>query len=380
MTRNISILGSTGSVGIQTLDVARNLGIRVSGLAANLNIDLLEAQAREFRPAAVAMGSKILAAELEDRLEGLGIEVFHGLEGIKKIASIAEADTVVTSIVGIAGLIPTMEAIRHGKNIALANKETLVTAGNLVIDEAARYGVRILPVDSEHSAILQCLEGNRAKDISRLILTASGGPFRGRKTMELENISVAEALKHPNWKMGSKITIDSATLMNKGLEVIEAKWLFDIEPERISVLVHPQSIIHSMVEYVDGTVIAQLGSTDMRIPIQYALTYPERAENNFSRLDFMKHKALTFEEPDYDTFTCLNLAFEALKAGGTMPAAMNAANEVAVSLFLNNRISFNSIPQIISRVMEKHIVNINPMIEDIIETDRWARGAVGGMV
>ena len=379
MTKNISILGSTGSVGVQTLDVARNLGIRISGLSANFNIDLLEAQAREFRPSVVAIGNRNLAAELEERLEGLGTEVLYGIEGMKKVASAPEADIVVTSIVGIAGLIPTMEAIRHGKNIALANKETLVTAGNLVIEEAARHKVKLLPVDSEHSAIFQCLEGNQAKDLKRLILTASGGPFRGRKATELSNISVAEALNHPNWKMGSKITIDSATLMNKGLEVIEAKWLFDVEPERISVLVHPQSIIHSMVEYVDGTVIAQLGSTDMRIPIQYALTYPERAENTFPKLDFMKHKALTFEEPDYGTFTCLKLAYEALRAGGTMPAALNAANEVAVSLFLNNEISFSSIPKIIARVMDKHIVNINPVIEDIIETDRWAREAVGGI-
>jgi 1-deoxy-D-xylulose-5-phosphate reductoisomerase len=299
---------------------------------------------------------------------------------MKKIASLEEADTVVTSIVGIAGLIPTMEAIRHSKNIALANKETLVTAGSIVIEEANRYGVKILPVDSEHSAIFQCMEGNRAEDVERLILTASGGPFRGRKPSEMKNITVEEALKHPNWKMGSKITIDSATLMNKGLEVIEAKWLFGMEPDRISVVVHPQSIIHSMVEYVDGSVIAQLGSPDMRIPIQLALTYPERARNGFSKLDLLKQKALTFEEPDMEAFPCLGLAFEALKAGGTMPAAMNAANEVAVSLFLDRRIGFNDIPVVINRVMEMHIVNIKPVLEDIIEVDKWARETVGGII
>lgn len=377
MNKNISILGSTGSIGVQTLDVARNLGIKVSGLAANSNIDLLEVQAREFRPRAVAVGNDKLAAVLSQKLNGLGIEVLYGTQGMKEIASLDEADTVVTSIVGIAGLIPTMEAIRHHKNIALANKETLVTAGSLVTEEAARNGVKIFPVDSEHSAIFQCLAGNRMEDVLRLILTASGGPFRGRKPSEMKTIKVEDALKHPNWKMGSKITIDSATLMNKGLEVIEARWLFGIELNRISVLVHPQSIIHSMVEYMDGTVIAQLGSPDMRIPIQLALTYPERVCNQFPKLNLLKQKALTFEEPDYEAFPCLKLAFEALKAGGTMPAVMNGANEVAVSLFLKGKIGFSDIPGIISRVMNKHAVNINPVIEDIIEVDRWAREAVG---
>lgn len=380
MTKNVSILGSTGSVGVQTLDVVRNLKIKVSGLAANSNIDLLEAQAREFLPRAVAVWNEHLAGVLAERMKDLEIEVLSGLDGMKKIASLDEADTVAVSIVGIAGLIPTMEAIRHHKNVALSNKETLVTAGSIVMGEAARCGVSILPVDSEHSAIFQCLAGNRREDVSRILLTASGGPFRGRKLSEMKDVTVEEALKHPNWKMGSKITIDSATLMNKGLEVIEARWLFGIEQERVSVLVHPQSVVHSAVEYIDGSIIAQLGSTDMRTPIQLALTYPERACSKFPKLDLLKQKSITFEEPDYEAFPCLTLAFDALKAGGTMPAVMNAANEVAVSLFLDRRIGFNDIPRIISRVMEKHTVNINPVLEDIIEVDRWAREAVGGII
>ncbi len=380
MARNISILGSTGSIGVQTLDVARNLGIEVSALAANSNIELLEKQAREFRPHLVSIGNASLAQVLAERLKGLGIEVCYGLDGMRTAASISDADTVVTSIVGIAGLIPTMEAIRHGKNIALANKETLVTAGEMVMAQAAANQVSIFPVDSEHSAIYQCLAANRTQDVERLIITASGGPFRGLSRNELENVTVAQALKHPNWSMGSKITIDSATLMNKGLEVIEARWLFGFAPENISVLVHPQSIIHSMVEYVDGTVMAQLGSPDMRIPIQLALTWPERAGNSFSRLNLLEHRTLTFEEPDVDTFVCLKLAFEALKAGGTMPAAMNGANEAAVALFLQGKIGFCDIPRLIEKTMESHIVNTMPCLDDIIEVDKWARKMVGGLL
>ena len=379
MAKNIAILGSTGSIGVQTLDVAKNLGIRVSGLSANSNIDLLEKQAREFKPLVVSAGDAGLARELDKRLRGLGIEVMYGVEGLKSIASLDEADTVVTSIVGTAGLIPTLKAIEKGKDIALANKETLVTAGAFVMFEAARRNVRIFPVDSEHSAVFQCLRGNRHSDVTAIILTASGGPFRGWKPEELEGVKVAQALKHPNWKMGSKITIDSATLMNKGLEVIEARWLFDVEAERIKVVVHPQSIIHSMVEYVDGSVMAQLGSPDMRIPIQLALTWPERAENCFPRLDVLKCGSLTFEEPDKNAFPCLGLAYEALKAGGTMPSAMNAANEAAVSLFLEEKIGFNDIPRIIEKVMYKHIVNTKPGLDDIIEVDRWARTTAGGI-
>jgi 1-deoxy-D-xylulose-5-phosphate reductoisomerase len=373
MDKSISILGSTGSIGVQTLDVARNLKIKVKGLAANTSIDKLESQAREFLPSIVAVGDEELAKILRQRLSDLDIEVLGGIEGFKRVASIESVDTVVTSIVGIAGLIPTMEAIKHKKNIALANKETLVTAGQIVMSEARKMGVNILPVDSEHSAIFQSLMGNNKRDIERIILTASGGPFRGKTSEELESVTLAEALKHPNWSMGSKITIDSATLMNKGLEVIEAKWLFGIDLDRIKVVVHPQSIIHSMVEYIDGSIIAQLGSPDMRLPIQFALTYPNRERNNFSKLDLLAAKALTFEEPDMKTFKCLGLAFEALSIGGTMPAVMNAANEEAVSLFLKEKIKFVNIPMVIEDVMARHSVIKNPTIDDIIEVDLWAR-------
>jgi 1-deoxy-D-xylulose-5-phosphate reductoisomerase len=373
MTKRISILGSTGSIGTQTLDVVRNLGIEAVGLAANRNIDLLEKQILEFKPRAAAVGDERLAHELEMRLAGNGTRIFSGIEGFKKIAALEESDTVVTSIVGIAGLVPTMEAIRNGKNIALANKETLVTAGELVTAEALRQGIKIIPVDSEHSAIFQCINGNNRSDISKIILTASGGPFRGRKRNELNCVKVEDALKHPNWSMGRKITIDSATLMNKGLEVIEARWLFGIDTPNIQVLIHPQSVIHSAVEYVDGSVIAQLGAPDMRIPIQYALTYPDRRSNSFSRINLLDTGRLTFEEPDVEAFPCLRLAFEALKAGGTMPAAMNAAYEAAVGMFLEGEIGFMDIPAIIEKVMDEHSTNINPLLEDIIEVDRWAR-------
>jgi len=376
MAKNIAILGSTGSIGKQTLDVARNLNIEVSGLTANTNIELLEEQAREFRPKMIAVGNEKLARKLESRLRGLGIQVLSGVEGISKIASIDSVDTVVSAIVGIAGLIPTLKAIEHGKNIALANKETLVTAGELVIAKAREKGVKILPIDSEHSAIFQCIEGNRPSQVNNIILTASGGPFRGKSIDELEYASVQEALNHPNWNMGKKITIDSATLMNKGLEIIEAKWLFGVPEEKIKVVIHPQSMIHSMVEYVDGSIIAQLGAPDMRIAIQYALTYPERLPNNFSRLDLLKVGQLTFESPDYKAFPCLKLAIEALKTGGTMPTVLNAANEVAVSMFLEEKIGFMEIPQIIEEIMDKHEVNISPSLDDIIEVDMWARREV----
>lgn len=380
MADNIAILGSTGSIGVQTLEAARNLNITVSALTANSNIDLLERQAREFRPRLVSLGDGRLAAELEKRIKGMGIEVYSGEEGLKAAASVTGADTVVSSVVGIAGLMPTMEAIRHGRNVALANKETLVTAGPIVMSEAARHGAKIFPVDSEHSAIYQSLAGNRKQDVERLIITASGGPFRGKKQSDLEEADASQALKHPNWNMGSKITIDSATMMNKGLEVIEAHWLFGIGPDRIKVLVHPQSVIHSMVEYVDGSVIAQMGPPDMRIPIQLALTWPKRAANGFSRLDLLKYGSLTFEEPDTETFACLRLAYEALETGGTMPAALNGANEAAVGLFLEGRIGFNDIPRLVEKVMNAHIVNTNPVLNDIIEVDKWARKMVGGNV
>jgi 1-deoxy-D-xylulose 5-phosphate reductoisomerase len=380
MVKVISIIGSTGSIGRQTLEAAKSLGIKVSALSANSNIDLLEKQVHEFKPGLVSVGDSELAKEMSRRLQGTGIEVLWGQEGMKRVVDQADADTVVTSVVGTAGLIPTMHAIRSKKNIALANKETLVTAGQLVTEEAEKNNVKIFPVDSEHSAIYQCLLGNKDKQVEKIIITASGGPFRGKSINELKNITPAQALRHPNWSMGNKITIDSATLMNKGLEVIEAKWLFGKELDNIQVLVHPQSIVHSMVQYVDGSVIAQLGSPDMRIPIQLALTYPDRCHNDFKKLDFLKCPPLTFEEPDIKTFRCLQLAYDALTIGGTMPAAMNAANESAVAAFLDNRIGFTGIPEIIEKVMQRLNVNICPCMDDIIEVDRWARKIASDLI
>lgn len=371
--KRIVVLGSTGSIGTQTIDVARNLQLEIAGLAAGSNIDLLESQIMEFKPRVAAVADENLAKELRNRLGDTNTKIYGGMDGLINVAVMDNVDMVISAIVGVAGLIPTIEAIRRGRNIALANKETLVTAGQLVMREAERHNINIIPVDSEHSAIFQCIAGNNKKDISKIILTASGGPFRGKKLGELKEVKVGDALNHPNWSMGRKITIDSATLMNKGLEVIEAKWLFDIPIEQIEVLIHPQSIIHSMVEYVDGSVIAQLGAPDMRIPIQYALTCPARHENQFSKLDLLKTGDLTFEQPDYQAFPCLKLAFDAVETGGTMPAVMNAANEAAVSMFLDEKISFLDIPALIDRVMSTHNVNIAPELEDIIEADRWAR-------
>lgn len=380
MVERISVLGSTGSIGVQTLDVAKNLNIKVEGLAANKNIELLEKQAWEFKPRIVAVMDENMAEVLRSRLKDTSIEVAGGVEGLKKVASVEGAQTVVSAIVGIAGLVPTMEAIKNGKNIALANKETLVTAGSIVMAEAQKRKVEIFPVDSEHSAIFQCLMGNNKEDVSKIILTASGGPFRGRKRDELKNVTVKEALKHPNWSMGSKITIDSATMMNKGLEVIEARWLFDVSLDRIEVLIHPQSIVHSMVEFRDGAIMAQLGSPDMRLPIQLAFTYPKRLMNGFSKLDLIKNNTLTFEAPDTEAFPCLKLAYEALRIGGTMPAVLNAANEEAVRLFLEEKIGFLEIPQIIERVMTSHTVEDTPDLDDIIKMDLWAREKVGETV
>ncbi len=373
MIRKISILGSTGSVGIQSLDVARKLELEVLGISGWSNIDLVESQIREFRPRVASIASPELAKELAGRVRGIGTEVCYGTEGMKAVASVDEAQMVINSVVGIAGLIPTMEAIKSRKDVALANKETLVTAGGLVMSSAKNNGVRILPVDSEHCAIFQCLMGNSDKDICKVILTASGGPFKGRSLEELKAVTARQALRHPNWSMGKKITIDSATLMNKGLEVIEARWLFDLKPDQIEVIVHPQSIVHSMVEYVDGTVMAQLGSPDMRLPIQFALTCPGRVENKFAKLDFCSLGALTFEKPDYAAFPCLGYAFRALDLSGTMPAALNAANEVAVKAFLDGKAGFTDIPEIIGMAMDKHTVNNNPCLGDIIEVDTWAR-------
>jgi 1-deoxy-D-xylulose-5-phosphate reductoisomerase len=373
MVKKIAVLGSTGSIGVQTLDVARRLKFKVSGICARSNIDLLYKQAIEFKPEMVGVYDEKLVEVLEKKLSKTNIEVVSGMEGMCEIASLPGTDTVVAAIVGIAGLKPVLAAVRKGKRIALANKETLVTAGQIVMTEAKKYGAVILPVDSEHSAIFQCLMGNNKSFISRIILTASGGPFRGKNLNELKNVKVDEALRHPNWKMGRKITIDSATLMNKGLEVIEAKWLFDIEPSMIDVVIHPQSLVHSMVEYIDGSIIAQLGPSDMKLPIQYALLYPDRGDRAISPLNLTEIKALTFEMPDYKTFPCLEIAYQALKLGGTMPAVMNAANEEAVKMFLEKKVEFLDISRIIKHVMKKHKVNIYPCLNDIIEVDMWAR-------
>ncbi len=381
MTENLAILGSTGSIGTQALEVAKEHNINITSLSAYSNIDLLEQQVKSFRPELVSVGNEVAAMELQKRLSSAGIklDVLYGLEGMKQVVGIEKADTVLTSVVGIAGLIPTIEAIKKHKRIALANKETLVTAGSVVMGYARQNNVDIIPVDSEHSAIYQALMGNNRAQVNKIILTASGGPFRGYNSKQLEEVTLEQALKHPNWEMGSKITIDSATLMNKGLEVIEAKWLFDMEPKDIEVLVHPQSVIHSMVEFVDGSVLAQLGSPDMRIPIQFALTYPDRMKNSFSKLDFSKTTALTFEKPDTESFRCLSFAFDALKQGGTMPVVLNAANEVAVEKFINKRIKFMDIVRIIDNVMSKHINIKNPELNDIIEADRWARNYITEM-
>jgi len=373
MTRNLIILGSTGSIGTQALEVCENTGIKVVGLAAAENIDKLEIQARKFRPEIVAVMNPERGKELKIRLKDTGIKVVWGKEGMTELVTFPEADTVLTSVVGIAGLVPTIEAIEAGKNIALANKETLVTAGELVMEAAKRNNISILPVDSEHMAIFQCLAGNRKEDINKILLTASGGPFRGYTEEMLNDVTVEEALKHPNWNMGRKITVDSATMMNKGFEIIEARWLFDIELSRIEVLVHPQSIIHSMVSYKDGSIMAQLGASDMRIPIQLALTWPERLDNNYGKVDFTEVGQLTFEKPDLKVFRCLEYAIRAANIGGSMPAVLNAANEIAVSLFLNGEISFRAIMDMVEWVMENHRVHINPSLNDIIEVDRLAR-------
>ncbi|NLN65381.1 MAG: 1-deoxy-D-xylulose-5-phosphate reductoisomerase [Clostridiaceae bacterium] len=373
MTKNLAILGSTGSIGVQALEVCDNLNIPVSGLSAGGNISLLEQQARKYKPSIVSVMEADKGRELKIKLRDTATKVVWGLEGMLELVSIPEADTVLTSVVGIAGLLPTMRAIREGKNIALANKETLVTAGKLVMEEARQNRVQILPVDSEHSALFQSLAGNRPEDVDKLVLTASGGPFRGFTAEQLSKVTLKQALKHPNWAMGSKITIDSATMMNKGLEVIEAQWLFDMDISRIEVLVHPQSIIHSMVSFQDGSIIAQLGAPDMRIPIQLALTWPERRDNQFDRVDFTKMQQLTFEKPDDKVFRCLNYAFRSSRTGGSLPVVMNASNEVAVALFLQERIHFTGIMDLIENVMDNHKVHMNPSIDDIIEIDGWSR-------
>jgi len=371
--KKIAILGSTGSIGTQTLDIVREQGdIQVVAMAAGSNISLLEAQMREFRPSLVSVWDEKKASELRTNTKDLGIKIVSGMEGLLEVSVIPESEILVTAIVGMLGIRPTIAAIKAGKKIALANKETLVTAGHIIIPLAKEYKVPILPVDSEHSAIFQSLQGAGDNKISRILLTASGGPFRGRKADELKNIQVEDALKHPNWSMGRKITIDSSTLVNKGLEVMEAKWLFDVALDQIQVVVHPQSVIHSAVEYVDGAVIAQLGTPDMRLPIQYALYYPERRNLSGRRLDLFEIADLTFEKPDTDTFRGLALAYQAMEKGGNIPTVYNAANEKAVSLFLDRKISYPEITELIEACMENAEFIDHPDVDEILGTEAAA--------
>ncbi len=374
--KKIAILGSTGSIGTQTLEVARaNKDIRVLGISAGKNIKKLEEQAREFSPRLVAVWEESAAAELRIKLQDTDIRVVSGMEGLLELASMEETEILVTAIVGMLGIRPTIEAIKAGKDIALANKETLVTAGHLIMPMAKEYGVSILPVDSEHSAIFQALNGENKKEIHKLLITASGGPFRGKKTEDLKKVTLADTLKHPNWVMGQKITVDSATLVNKGLEVMEAKWLFDVELDQIQVVVQPQSVIHSMVEFKDGGIMAQLGTPDMRLPIQYALYYPHRRYLDGERIDFAKLGKLTFEEPDMETFLGLPMAIQASREGGSMPTVFNAANELAVKKFLHEEIGFLDIYDIIGQSMERHKKVESPDLEEILaveeETYKW---------
>ncbi len=377
MTETISLLGSTGSIGRQTLDVCREQGIRVAALAAGRSVDLLEAQAREFSPRLAVLYDMDAALELANRLKGLDIEVAYGLEGLRRAASLPESGIVVTAMVGMAGLRPTLAAIEAGKRIALANKETLVCAGELVMRAAQEYGADILPVDSEHSAIFQCLQGCRDRgEVKRLILTCSGGPFYGLSREEVASKTRAEALRHPNWTMGEKITIDCASLMNKGLEFIEAMRLFRVTPDQVDVVIHRQSIIHSMVEFRDGAVIAQLGTPDMRLPIRYALTYPRRAASALPALDLLSCPPLTFAPPDLQAFPCLKLAMDCARTGGTSCAVLNGANEAAVDLFRREEIAFGRIPELVENALNSIPVKSNPSLEDILEADRQAREAV----
>lgn len=369
--KKISILGSTGSIGTQTLEIVRNnRDIQVTALAAGNNIALLEKQIREFRPEIAAVWKEERAAELKDRVRDMEVKVLSGMDGLLAVAAEPESEILVTAIVGMIGILPTIEAIRAGKDIALANKETLVTAGHIIMPMAEEHHVSILPVDSEHSAIFQSLQGGQEKALHKILLTASGGPFRGKKKEELADVRVEDALKHPNWSMGKKITIDSSTMVNKGLEVIEAKWLFGVSVDQIQVVVQPQSIIHSMVEYQDGAVIAQLGTPDMKLPIQYALYYPERRYLPGDRLDFGALSGITFEKPDMETFYGLKLAYEAGRAGGTLPTVFNAANERAVAMFLEGKIRYLQIPEIIGACMEAHRNIQAPGIEEILKTEQ----------
>ena len=377
MTKTIALLGATGSIGRQTLEVARELGLTVAALTAHTNIDLLERQARQFRPRLAAVYDAAAAAVLRDRLSDTDIEVLAGEEGLLAAATLAEADTLVTAVMGSVGLAPTLAAIRQGKHIALANKETLVCAGELVMSAAAEYGAEIIPVDSEHSAVFQCLQGCRDRgEVRRILLTCSGGPFYGKTHDQLEHVTAADALRHPNWHMGAKITIDSATLMNKGLEVIEAMRLYALPVEQVQPVIHRQSIVHSLVEFRDGALLAQLGTPDMKLPIRYALTYPYRAETPDAPLDLLQCGALTFAAPDEDAFPCLRLARQCGKTGGTSCAILNGANEAAVALFLRGDIGFNDIHRCVERALSRVAVKYQPSLADILEADRAARQAI----
>ena len=377
MSKSISVLGSTGSIGRQTLQVAEELGLRVTALTAGRQIDLLEQQARQLRPCLAAVYEESAARELRERLRGLPIEVMSGMEGLVAAAELAEADTVVTAVMGSVGLEPTLAAIRKKKRIALANKETLVCAGELVMAETKKYGAEIVPVDSEHSAIFQSLQGCKDKgEIKRLLLTCSGGPFFGRTFAELEHMTAADALRHPNWTMGAKITIDSATLMNKGLEIIEAMRLYGLPLAQVEAVIHRQSIVHSLVEFRDGAMLAQLGTPDMKLPIRYALTYPYRTQTPDRTLDLLSCGALTFSAPDEEAFPCLRIAKECAAAGGTACAIMNGANEVAVAQFLRGEIGFNDIPRRVEQALSRVAVKYQPSLGDILEADRSGREAV----
>ncbi|WP_078381628.1 1-deoxy-D-xylulose-5-phosphate reductoisomerase [Sutcliffiella halmapala] len=379
--KKITILGSTGSIGTSTLDVVRQHPdkFKVVGLTALNNIDLMIQQINEFRPMKVSIGNKDLAEQLRLQIPS-ETEIYYGVEGVIEVAANTTAEIVMSSVVGAAGILPTIEALKSGKDIAIANKETLVAAGQLVTEIARENNCKLIPVDSEHSAIYQCLNGENEKDIERLIVTASGGAFRDRARDEMRHLKAYDALKHPNWNMGAKLTIDCATLMNKGFEVIEAHWLFDIPYEKIDVLVHKESIIHSMVEFIDGSVMAQLGAPDMRVPIQYALEHPRRLKGSYQRLNFAELTTLHFEMPDLERFPCLQYAFNAGKAGGTMPAVLNAANEVANRLFLEGKIGFLDIEKLLYETMSSHQLQMDPSLDDIFEADQWARKAVKNYV
>ncbi len=375
MSKRITVLGSTGSIGRQSLDVISSCGMSVAALTANSNVERMEQQARQFKPELVTLVDEKAAADLRVRLADTNVKVAGGMNGLLEAAAISSADTVITSVVGMVGLRPTLAAIREGKRIALANKETLVCAGKLVLEEARDYGAQILPVDSEHSALFQSLEGNDPREVKRLIITCSGGPFYGKKAEELEHVTREDALRHPNWSMGAKITIDSATLMNKGLEFIEAMHLYNMPPEKISVLIHRESIIHSLVEYCDNAVIAQLGSPDMRLPIQYALTWPKRVPGPAAPLDLWSCGGLSFGTPDTDTFRCLALAYEAARIGGTAGAILNGANEAAVAKFLAGEIGFLDIARRVEQAMERVPVVQDPTLDDVLQADQEARRA-----